>query len=188
MTTRTSSSRDGGDAPLAGFTLIEILAVVLIIGMVLAIVLPNLDRITPKHRLASAAREIASTSELARHLAITRSALYSVLYELDPPGSRGRAIYRILLPPGEDGQRDSLSGRVLPDGVAIRSVSVAGGSGASSGEVLIDFSPTGEDGAHIVVLENEDGALLSVKFQPLVGIASFSEGEARFEEYRGGSG
>ena len=166
-----------------GFTLLEMLAVIFIIGITLALVLPNLDRLTPKHRLRAAAREVASTIELCRHQAVTRAATYGIAYDLD-----GRTpTYRLILPADEFGDREPLAPRTLPPGVFLRAVVLPNGNRVGvGGETQVDFSPTGEDGGHIVILENENEEVLSVKFLSMVGIASFSEGEASFEVYRGG--
>ena len=170
-----------------GFTLIEMLVVVLVIGIAMALVLPNLDRLTPKHRLRSAAREVASTMELCRHLAITKVATFGLRYDVEAPGGFTRPAYTVLLPEDEDGKRESLTPKVLPDGVFIRAVLLGSDAEVSSGEALVDFTSEGHGGAHIVVLENEAGHVISVKFQPLVGLATFYDEEVRFAEYRGGT-
>jgi type II secretory pathway pseudopilin PulG len=159
----------------------ELLVVVVIIGLALTIVLPNLDNLTPKHRLRAGAREVAATMELCRHLSISRVATYGIRYDLGPP-----ATYRILLPPDEAEYREPLSARTLPRGITIDSIVLAGDDRIYQGAVDIDFSPTGEAGTHIVILRNEDDRVLSVKFLPLVGIASFVDDEAYFQEYHGG--
>lgn len=171
--------------PSAGFTLIEMLVVVLVIGIGMALVLPNLDRLTPRHRLRSSAREIASTMELARHMAITKVATYGIRYEVEPPGGFTVPSYRLLLPADEAGDREALSRRRLPDGVFIRAVVLPGGEELSTGEAVIDFGSSGNDGAHVVILENEEGDVLSIKFQPLVGLATFYDEEVGFAEFRG---
>ena len=181
---RRRSGRGGppGTAPgETGFTLLELLAVVFIIGLSLAFVLPNLDRITPKHRLRSAAREVAATIELCRHQSVTKAATYGIRYELQGDS----ATYRIVLPLDELGDRLALANRTLPRGVLIKSIVLPDNDRRSLGEVDIDFSPTGESGDHIVILKNEVEQTLSVQFTSLIGMATFSEGEAEFEEFQG---
>ena len=164
-----------------GFTLIELLAVVFIIGLSLALVLPNLDRITPKHRLRAAAREVGATIELCRHQSVTKAATYGIRYELEGDS----ATYRIVLPLDELGDRQALARRTLPDGVLIKSIVLPNNERVTLGEVEIDFSPTGESGDHIVILQNENEQVLSVRFASLMGMATFSEGEGEFEEFQG---
>lgn len=65
-----------------GFTLIEILAVVVIMGFLLALVLPNLG-ITQASALRDEARTIASQLELARQLAIVKGSPHRVLVDID---------------------------------------------------------------------------------------------------------
>lgn len=180
------ASRGGGDPRGAGdegFTLMELLAVVFIIGVSLALILPNLDRITPKHRLRAAAREVAATIELCRHQSVTRAATYGLLYELEGDDT---STYRIILPEDDLGDRLPLAPRVLPEGIVLRAIVMPGNERMSTGQVEIDFSPTGELGDHIVILENEAEQVISVRFQALVGMATFSEGEGEFREFQGG--
>ncbi len=64
-----------------GFTLIEMMAVILIIGLMFALFLPNLDasRMT---RLEDQAREVGRRVELARERAIMTGAPHRVLFEV----------------------------------------------------------------------------------------------------------
>ena len=189
---RRSGSNSRGDGPPGppafpgggggGFTLLEMLAVILIIGIGLALILPNLDRITPKHRLRAGAREVAATIELGRHQSVTRAATYAIRYTLE----RDEHSYGLVLPEDEYGRAEALPPRALPKGVRIKEIILPDNHRTTLGEVEVPFSPTGESGAHIVVLENEREELLSVKFQPLLGSATFEVGEAEFKEYHGG--
>ena len=74
--------------PRAGFTLIEILAVVLIIGFVSAMVFPNLRRSGSSGR-HDQALNVASHLELARQRAIMTGKIHRVLVDVD------RGSYRV---------------------------------------------------------------------------------------------
>ncbi|MCH2187143.1 prepilin-type N-terminal cleavage/methylation domain-containing protein [Myxococcota bacterium] len=75
MAARDSRSRHG-------FTLIEILAVVLIIGLTFGFVLPNLDS-SRSRRLEDRARDIANLVHVARQGAITSGAEHRLWFQLD---------------------------------------------------------------------------------------------------------
>jgi len=70
-----------------GFTLIEILAVVLIIGLAMSFLLPNLDA-TRSSRLRQRASDIASRIELARERSIVTGVPHRVLIDLGAGGYR----------------------------------------------------------------------------------------------------
>ena len=65
-----------------GFTLIEILAVVLIIGLTFGFVLPNLDS-SRSRRLENRGRSIANLVHVARQGAITSGAEHRLWFQLD---------------------------------------------------------------------------------------------------------
>ena len=58
----------------SGFTLIELMVVIAIIGVLCAIAIPNFLNWLPKHRVGSAARTVMSTLEFARINAIKTNA------------------------------------------------------------------------------------------------------------------
>jgi prepilin-type N-terminal cleavage/methylation domain-containing protein len=80
----------------SGFTLLELLCVVALLGILLFFVLPKLDSVTPQTRLKSAARRIGSTMELAQGQAIASGKEYVLAYDL------GKQSYWLILPPPDD--------------------------------------------------------------------------------------
>jgi prepilin-type N-terminal cleavage/methylation domain-containing protein len=80
----------------AGFTLLELLAVMALLGLVLFFVVPRLDNISPKTRLRSAARKIGSTMELAQGQAIATGKEYVLAYDVS------KGTFWIILPPPDD--------------------------------------------------------------------------------------
>lgn len=65
---RAAARRDRG-----GFTLIELIVVLAVIGLVLALVLPNVGRGLAPYRLAATARELATALRLARNQAVAEN-------------------------------------------------------------------------------------------------------------------
>lgn len=91
----------GGIGPL-GFTLIEMIVVLVIIGLALALIMPNLGRGIGRYTLAATAHDVAAALRLARDQAITRNRPIQFFAEADTFGS------------GEDGQR-----RHVPRGITL---------------------------------------------------------------------
>lgn len=89
-----------------GFTLLELLAVMALIGLVLFFVIPNLDNMTPTARLKAAARKIGTTMELAQGEAVAEGKELTLAYDLS------KGTYWIILPaptppPGSSGTSSS---------------------------------------------------------------------------------
>jgi prepilin-type N-terminal cleavage/methylation domain-containing protein len=72
--------RAGG--PRAGFTLVEMLLVVTILGIVAAVVIPTLDSTTGQVSLESLARLVAADLRLARQAAVQYNTSYTVAFDL----------------------------------------------------------------------------------------------------------
>ncbi len=146
----------------SGFTLLEMVLVLLLAGLLTALVVPSVSGMIESSRLRVGAAEVRATVTLARTLSASGGRERAVVFDVD------RVEYGIA---GE-GRR-----RVLPDGVWIRSIRV--------GDVLVDgdrlsaepgvprvrFFPDGSAEEAEVVLASTGGGQLTVKVDPLTGLA-----------------
>ena len=170
-----------------GFTLIELMVVIVILGIIATVIAPNIDRISPKYSLRAGAREIASTIEHCRSQSALTGETYSIVYDLD------QMRYWILLPvkmdeygqPSEEDREPVRPPRLLPTGVKIVDVTTLDNENHTDGEVQIDFSPFGNTGSHIVLIQYEDNEELKiwVRTNALLGFTTFHYKEIFFAEY-----
>lgn len=84
-----------------GFTLIEIMTVLLILGVILMSVVPAIDGLVPSYRLKGAAREVAALLEMAQSEAISQRKEFRVAYDLDSN------TYWLVLPPKDPEESDA---------------------------------------------------------------------------------
>jgi len=178
----------------SGFTLLELVLVVVVVAILFSISVISLRGMTPKYRLRTAARELGSTIEQVRLAAISRGKWLGIHYVLDPPtdaeGSEPPPYYQIIAPPPDDfpdqplDERELLDRHALPKAVHFREIVLAGNQTIDDGTIDVLFSPMGNAGSHIVVLEGEDDRVMSIKMNCITGLIDFIEtGNAEFRHF-----
>jgi prepilin-type N-terminal cleavage/methylation domain-containing protein len=186
----------GRRAGSAGFTLIETIAVVAIFALLVAVVAPNLGRLSGR-RLRAAADDLAARLELARQRTIVtgiphrlwidlEAASYRLEWLVGEAEARGEASepvrpaeldLRGQTPLALEAPRDEtrafrplpgLLGRdeVLADSLAFRGVETPAGF-SEAGEVAIEFAPDGSADSTSVILDDESGRALAIDVLPL---------------------
>jgi type IV fimbrial biogenesis protein FimT len=125
-----------------GFSLLEIMLALVVMGIVAAIALPSWNRLEPSYRLNSSARQLQS--EL--HQVKMRAAAQNVSFQLSY--GEGAAEYTIQNPP------HPAVGKPLPQGVTITKAGT------------ITFSPRGTAAGNRVRLQTADGLCKQVVVSP----------------------
>jgi general secretion pathway protein H len=96
VTGKTGTSRAGSRRWSAGFTLLEILVVLAILGLAIALAVPVISRAMPSLELKTTARSVAAALREARGLAIADNREVVVTVDLDnrllSTGSGGKAV------------------------------------------------------------------------------------------------
>ncbi len=195
-TRRAAGSRDAGkqrreSAPRrkrdTGFTLVELVMVILILGILFTMTTVSLSGLTPIYKVRSSCRVLAGKIEEIRAIAIARGLPMGIRYNLSDPQS-----YQIIPPASDDYPDEPIEIRKLgtpsnlPDGVFIRKVSFPSAGSADRGSVNVIFSPMGNTGSHVVTLEgkSKEGQpiVLSLKFNAITGTVDFAQGEAEIQQ------
>jgi prepilin-type N-terminal cleavage/methylation domain-containing protein len=174
-----------------GFTFFEVMVVIVILGLLFSIGAVSLTPLVPKYRLRSSLRELGSTLEHVRLMAISRGLWMGVHYVLTPgPTEKSTSYYQIIPPAPDDDpdqpveNREYLSKQYLPTGVHIARVLLAGNQVVDRGAINVLFSPMGNSGSHIVVLEDDANRGLSLKLNAITGGIDFIEGAgATFQHF-----
>jgi prepilin-type N-terminal cleavage/methylation domain-containing protein len=167
----------------AGFSMIEMLGVLLILGMIATIVTVNWRAILPRTELHAAVRGIADKVQSTRSEAISRNAVYRVEYDLDKHRYRVNTPFRLAL----DGMRGGLAQRdedrvslpwvYLPDSVRFLRVQIDGVD-YTQGLVFVRFDPLGSASGHAIVLVQQPGdQFYTIEVQGLTGLVDYREGQ-----------
>lgn len=169
----------------AGYTVIELMIVLVILGLLLATTVVNLDGISPRYRLRGAARELGSTINWARSLSGGTGRTYTLHYDLD------NRAYWIIEPPGPEDdpdlpldERPRLPRNELPLAVEFDNLVLGDNRRVRDGTVDIEMDPLGHGGSHIVHLKNTEGGFLCLKFSSMLGFVDYSVEPLEFPEYR----
>ncbi len=152
----------------AGFTLLEVLLVLGILGLMAALVSARLDTMLPSFRIKAAARELASTVAWVRSESVGAGRPMAIRYDVDQgqywvvTANGAGAIPARLEPPAERFRMQS-----LPDGVRFQDVSFLNGQSAGAPTATIPFTYLGACEGHWIHLSDADGAEMTVEVMPL---------------------
>jgi type IV fimbrial biogenesis protein FimT len=121
-----------GDRRRAGFTLLELMVVVALIGIMAAIAAPSLSKTVPRVKLRSAGQQLANDLQLARLRGISGNYKSQIVF------NTGNSTYTRYLDNDRDGTFESgeedIVNRTLPTGISFVAASTAPN---------VTFDPTG---------------------------------------------
>ena len=158
MRTLRTQRRQG--AASAGFSLVELLAVVIVLGMMATLVSVNWKAILPRTNLNSTVRSIAATISGTRSDAIARNAEFGILYDISR--NKWRVVSPFLLGGGlapnfED--RHKFEWIECKQTVEIESITVEGTEyteNPTEEGLYVRFDPLGGSSGHTIVLYQPD--------------------------------
>jgi len=176
---RTRSLPAFARAPIeAGFTLVEMLAVIVIMGLIATMVTVNWHAMLPKAELNSAVRTLAAAIQSAHSEAISRNAVYRIEYDLD------KHRYRINTPfkqgggmAARDEDRFSLPWTALPQSVHFSHLQIDGVD-YTNGMAFVRFDPLGAASEHVIMLVQKPyDNYYTIEVQALTGLIDYHEGQ-----------
>lgn len=171
----------------AGFTLIEIAVVLLILSMLLGTTVTNMQGMMPESATEAAAREILGTMDLARTQAVARGYPFEVLFDLD------EQRYAIRTPFDEDGaptqdpaRRVMMTWHTVREGAVLEGIldpSSPRQERVERGTYVLTYHPAGESADFWAYLGHEAGEQyrVTIRVLALTGLASLLDGEVRPE-------
>jgi prepilin-type N-terminal cleavage/methylation domain-containing protein len=148
-----------------GFTLLELLMVMLVIALVLAVSYPSLSRGSTSLHMRAAGRDILNTFRYAREKAVTEQTGMMVTVD--------REKQELVL---SDSVGDGARRYLLPQDVKIHRISLAG-SEISQGPLVVRFLPNGSSDSAEVLLQSGNGAFLRIISDPMTGGARIEPGQ-----------
>jgi prepilin-type N-terminal cleavage/methylation domain-containing protein len=166
-----------------GFTLVELICVLAIVGVVVGLAATRLDFLVPKYRLRGAAREVASSLKVAK----ARAAAGGKDVYLEVDLSAGRYWLLAAFPKAREGEEERQASeaearafeyqpvfdRLLPEGVEFVNVVFSEKEKIGSGRTRVRISPFGTSSHTIVNFRNKEDRPIALKFNGFTGAVSF---------------
>jgi general secretion pathway protein H len=137
-----------------GFSLIELILVLAIMGMLAAVVIPSLPGALESARLKGSAGDVRAMLTLARTLAVSEARSRSVVFDL---GS------------GEFGVDGDTRKGLLPEGIRLADVRLWEAT-ADRGIARVRFHPDGSADEAEVAISASGGGTVRIRVDPLTGI------------------
>ena len=163
-----------------GFTLIEIIVVLMIIGIIAALVLPRITAISGAE-LKATARDLVGTVRLVYSTAAIKKLPYRIAFDLE------KQIYWVEEKAGKEyvASKEPLLGqRVIPDTVYIKRLDILKRTCSSYCKEYIYFTPGGYvEPASIYVATLDNSQAMTVFIQPMTGRAEILLGEVSREDW-----
>lgn len=167
----------------AGFTIVELMVVVVIIGLMAGIVTLSWTAVVPSTHLSKDVRTLASRISGARSDAIARNNEFQIVYNIDedrywvrPPFNKeGRVELR-------EEERAILFETKLSDGVTFSEITIDGQS-YNDGLVKVRFDPLGASNDHTILLHHETvDRYHTIEVLALTGLLHFHDGIFKRDE------
>ena len=146
----------------SGLSLLELMAALLVLGLVLSLTRPALNGVSARWRLRAAAQEVESAVHWARNAAAVRGAPADLRYDVS------EGAYWVDL--GDETE----TYRTLPRGVRFGYVRL-GGIEVVNDIALVRVFPDGSLDGHELTLEGGDGLRIRMTFRRLTGEAAYEE-------------
>ncbi|MCZ6597415.1 MAG: GspH/FimT family protein [Planctomycetota bacterium] len=155
--TRAYEPRAGRTRASRGFTMVELMLVVVLLGLVTTMVSVSYDAMVPGERLNTTVRELAAAIQGARTEAVSRNAEFYIEYDLDQhryrlitPFRRGGGMWVPELE-SED-ERHVASWEYLRPGVEFAEITLAGRTYTDNPPLWVRFDPLGAASDHQILL------------------------------------
>jgi general secretion pathway protein H len=148
-----------------GFTVLEILLVLLVIVLAMAITYPSLSRGSSSIRLRASARDVLNTFRYARERAITEQTEMMVVVD--------KTNRELIM---SDSLGDDEKTYNLPDDVNIDRMALSGEE-ISDESMIVRFLPNGSADAAEVTLKLDNGPQIDIVADPITGGARIVSGQ-----------
>ncbi|MBI2901804.1 MAG: prepilin-type N-terminal cleavage/methylation domain-containing protein [Planctomycetes bacterium] len=178
---------------LTGFTLIEMMAVVMIMALLVGIAVIRVDHMVPKYRIRAAAREVAGQFKRARAKAASTGkdvyarydlakGTYWLLVAFPKEGDEEKKSEEGLPEPPKEFEYQTVLKSELPEDVEFVSLILGKEEIYKEGVPTVRVSPFGSSRHMIVNLRNRDGNVIALKVNGFTGAITYYDRHQEAED------
>ena len=162
-----------------GFTLIELILVLIILSVITTLVVPRLTQSLSRMNGESTARRVASALRLARSLAVTEKIPYLATFDMD---ANTLSVFSYQQIPVEEDSPESEDNPIvmqrvyrLTDGVHLKEGVALNGETVTTEAFQMSFFPGGGTSCGEVVLGDDKGRSFSIRVDRITGSVKINE-------------
>lgn len=154
-----------------GFSLVELIVVLLVVGLSVSLVMPSLSRFSKTIELKGAAKKISAILRYCRSEAVNKGQIYQIVFDSE---LREVRVQKIESSEGQEENRkkeETTFKRIypLPKGINMKEVSIDSPQ-HSSDYPTIEFYPNGGSNGGAFLLNNEERGGYWIKIHFLTGM------------------
>ncbi|MDI6782846.1 MAG: prepilin-type N-terminal cleavage/methylation domain-containing protein [bacterium] len=161
-----------------GFTLLEILIVLVIVTLIIGFAIPNFRGAFEQTKLESASRNLVTMLGTAQHLSVIHRLMFQVKFDSN------KQEYQIIPDSSLLKDNDELPNyarrRKLPDGVKFGTITIRapGTPETGGGTQFLAFYPNGGSDGAVISLGDNSGAIITLQVMKATGLIKVSSGQA----------
>lgn len=162
-----------------GFTLIELMVVLIVLSLGIVLVFPSFGRMSQTVELKAAVKKIASILRYYRSEAVQKGLVFQVVFDGETREIRVRPVETESDEAGgeksEEGTARDKERYLLPEGIQVKEIKIPV-SRYSSDLPVIEFYPNGGSNGGSFVLERENSKPYRIQVNFLTGVVEIKEG------------
>ncbi len=154
-----------------GFSFIELMVVLIILGLSISLITPSLSRMLRTVELKSATKKVAGILRYCRSEAVNKGQVVQVLFDSNLREVQVQSMESKEVLSEEESKKGGLPKKSysLPEGIRIRKVDLAS-SQSPSDSPSIEFYPNGGSNGGSILLDGEDRSRFNIEVHFLTGM------------------
>jgi general secretion pathway protein H len=163
-----------------GFTLVELIVVLVIMGFSIALVTPSFSRFLRTVELKGAAKKVGGILRYCRSEAVNKGRIVQVLFDSNLREVKVQAKGLTEEKEEQEKKDDTIPKKIysLPDGIRIKKVDVV--SAPSTSDIpFIEFYPNGGSNGGSIYLDDEDRNTFNIEVHFLTGMVKVVKVEGK---------